>query len=209
MKVQEVPNYNYEEKRAFAGPILHISCPVELKLKEPASIGIPVASEQDLQKLQNLSISSVRICYRSLEDSSQEWVDITKDLRPPAKLENGTVTFQVTHFALFTVILASETLEEASIRELLKCDSSAPQRAGFLACLCSPENLVERLLVLCCYPLQMASRVWKNVSRRYTVVSQGQETSRHPLNIEDKVYFSLPDALSPSIEIDMETNFLQ
>ena len=100
IQVQEVPNYNYEEKRAFAGPILHISCPVEVKLKKPALIKIPVASEQDLQKLQNLSITNVRIYYQSTGNNSQEWVDITENLRPPAKLENGTVTFQVKHFSL-------------------------------------------------------------------------------------------------------------
>ena len=99
IQVQEVPNYDYGKKRAFAGPILHISCPVEVALKKPASIRLPVASEKDLQKLQNLSISNVRIYYRSTGDSSQEWVDITEELRPPAKLENGTVTFQVNHFS--------------------------------------------------------------------------------------------------------------
>lgn len=99
-QVQEVPNDDYEETRAFVGPILHISCPVDVELKKPASIRIPVASEQDLQKLRSLSISNVRICYRSTQDSSQEWVDITEELRPPPKLENGTVTFQVNHFSL-------------------------------------------------------------------------------------------------------------
>ena len=71
-QVQEVPNDDYEETRAFVGPILHISCPVDVELKKPASIRIPVASEQDLQKLRSLSISNVRICYRSTQDSSQE-----------------------------------------------------------------------------------------------------------------------------------------
>ena len=98
-QVQEVPNYYYEEEKAFAGPILHISGPVEVKLNKPALIKIPVASEQDLQKLQNLSISNVRIYHQSTGNNSLEWVDITEDLRPPAKLENGTVTFQVKHFS--------------------------------------------------------------------------------------------------------------
>jgi len=99
-------------------------------------------------------------------------------------------------------------LEEAVI-QLPKCDFSVPQRAGFLACLCSTDNSVDHLLVLCCFPRQMVNIVWQNVSLRYTVVSHGQETSRHQLNREDKVFFSLPDALSACDEIDMETNFLQ
>lgn len=99
IQVQEVLNDDYEEKRAFTGPILHISCPMEVKLREPALVRLPVASKQDLQKLQSLSISNVRIYYQSKRDSSQEWVDITGDLRPPAKLEKGTVIFQVNHFS--------------------------------------------------------------------------------------------------------------
>ena len=99
IQVQEVLNDDYEEKRAFTGPILHISCPMEVKLREPALVRLPVASEQDLQKLQSLSISYVRIYCQSTRDSSQEWVDITDDLRPPAKLEKGTVIFQVNHFS--------------------------------------------------------------------------------------------------------------
>jgi len=210
MKVQEVLNDDYEEKRAFTGPILHISCPVEVKLREPALVKIPVASQQDLQKLQSLSISNVRIYNQSqsTRDSSQEWVDITKDLRPPAKLEKGTVIFQINHFSRLAAVLMASMLEEALI-QLPKCDFSAPQRAGFLACLCFTGNSVDYLLVLCCFPLQMANIVWEKVSSRYTVVSHGQDTSRHQLNREDNVFFSLPDALSPCEEIDLETNFLQ
>ena len=98
---------------------------------------------------------------------------------------------------------------EESVIQLSKCDFSVPQRAGFIACLCSTGNSVDHLLVLCCFPLQMENIVWEKVSSRYTVVSHGQDTSRHQLNREDNVSFSLPDALSPLIEIDLETNFLQ
>lgn len=99
--------------------------------------------------------------------------------------------------------------EKAAILELLKFNSSAPQAAGFLACLCSTGNPGEYLLILCCYPLQMASEVWKKVSSRYKVDRHGEDTSRQSLNIEDKVSFTLPDALSPCEQIDMETNFLR
>ena len=111
----------------------------------------------------------------------------------------------------YTALLMSEISQENgyTIRELLKRDSSARQRAGFLACLCSTGNPLEHLLVLCCYPVQMASEVWKEVSSRYSVHRHGQDTSRHSLNREDKVSFSLPDALSPSEQIDMETDYLQ
>lgn len=108
----------------------------------------------------------------------------------------------------YTTFLVPADLGEAGILELLKFDCFAPQLAGFLACLCFTKNSDERLLVLCCYPLHLANEVWEAVSTRYYVGRHGQDTSRHPLNREDKVFFSLPDALSPCEQIDMETNYL-
>ena len=115
----------------------------------------------------------------------------------------------VLYLLRYATVLVPAVLEEPGVLELLKFDSSAPQRAGFLACLCSTGSQGEQLLVLCCYPLQKASEVWKAVSSRYKVDRHGQDKSRYSLNREDKVSFTLPDALSPCEQIDMETNFLQ
>ena len=115
----------------------------------------------------------------------------------------------VLYLLRYTPILVPAVFKEAGILELLRFDSSAPQRAGFLACLCSTGSPVEHLLILCCYPLQMASEVRKEVSSIYKVDRHGQDTSRQSLNIEDQVSFTLPDALSPCEQIDMETNFLR
>ena len=113
------------------------------------------------------------------------------------------------HLLRFTAILASEFLEEARFLGLLRCDFSAPQRAEFLACLCSIGNVEERLLILCCFPLHMRNEVWTRVSSRYTVVSHGRDTSRQPLHRDEKVSFSLLGGLSPCTQIDKKTDFLQ
>lgn len=68
---------------------------MEDKLEEPASITMPIALEQDRKKLPNPETRMVRICSRSKRDSSQEWVDITEKLEPPAELQNGVLAFQV------------------------------------------------------------------------------------------------------------------
>ena len=97
--MQQVTHDDFEERRVFVGPILHISCSQEVELKEPASIRIPIALQQDRARLQNLPSTHIRIFYRSTVDKSQEWAEITKQLKAPAKLENGVVTFQVNHFS--------------------------------------------------------------------------------------------------------------
>ena len=68
---------------------------MENELGEPVSVTMPLALEQDQNKLQNVETSQVRLCSRSKRGSSQEWVDITEKLEPPAKLQDGVLAFQV------------------------------------------------------------------------------------------------------------------
>lgn len=99
IQVQEVPRNYSEERKVFVGPILHISSSQEVELTEPASISIPIPLEQDQIQLQNLSSTHARIFYCDTKEKSQEWVEITRQLKTPAKLEKGVVTFHVNHFS--------------------------------------------------------------------------------------------------------------
>lgn len=98
MQVQQVPNDDFQERKVIFGPILHILCSVEAELTTPATIWIPLTLQEDQTELPDPSSSHVRTFYR--RDSSQEWVEITEKLKPPAKMENGVVTFQVNHFSM-------------------------------------------------------------------------------------------------------------
>ena len=102
--MQQVPNAydDNEEHRVFLGPILHISSSLgEVELQEPALIRIPITLQQDqIHELPDTSSSHVRIFYRSTKDRLKEWVEITRQLETPVKVENGVVTFQVNHFSL-------------------------------------------------------------------------------------------------------------
>lgn len=97
--MQQVPRNDSEERKVFVGPILHISSSREVELTEPASISIPISLEQNRIQLQNLSSTHARIFYCDTKEKSQEWVEITRQLKTPPKLENGVVTFQVNHFS--------------------------------------------------------------------------------------------------------------
>lgn len=95
--MEQVTNDDFEEKRVFVGPILHMSHSVEDELKEPASVRLPITLQQDQNDLENLPSSHIRVFRRT--GSSQEWVEITRQLKTPAKLENGFVTFQVNNIS--------------------------------------------------------------------------------------------------------------
>ncbi len=79
-------------------------------------------------------------------------------------------------------------------------DPSVTQDAEFLACLCDTGHPVEHLLVLCCYPIHLASIVWVDVTSRYTVIRHGQCTSPHPLSRDDQALVSLPTTIIPCAE---------
>ena len=100
IQIQQTPNDDYEEKGAFVSPILHISCPEEVALEEPAFIRIPITLEEKQIDLQNLSSSQIRVFHRCTRKISQEWEDITRKLKTPPKLENGVVSFQVKRFSM-------------------------------------------------------------------------------------------------------------
>lgn len=92
--MEQVPDADFEKKEIFVGPILHISYSVEDELKEPPFITIPITLPKDQNELQSLLSSHIRVFYQW--GKSQEWVEISKQLKTPAKLlENGLVTFQV------------------------------------------------------------------------------------------------------------------
>jgi len=72
---------------------------VEVELKEPALIRVPITLDQQQDEPLNLSSSHISVFYQSTGRESQEWVEITDALKTPPKLEIGVVSFQVNHFS--------------------------------------------------------------------------------------------------------------
>lgn len=99
IQVQQAPSSYFEERGVFVSPILHISCLVVVELKEPALIRMPITLDQQQDESLNLPSSHISVFYRSTGKESQEWVEITSELKAPPKLEIGVVSFQVNHFS--------------------------------------------------------------------------------------------------------------
>ena len=99
IQIQQTPNDDYEKKGAYVSPILHISCPVEVALEEPALIRIPITLEEKQIDLQNLSSSQIIVFHRCTRRRSEKWSEITRKLKTSPKLENGVVSFQVKRFS--------------------------------------------------------------------------------------------------------------
>ena len=78
-------------------------------------------------------------------------------------------------------------------------DISRPQEVGFLAFLCEEqeENLEEKLLILCCFPLHMKSELKRNISSEHRLVLRyGEAKAQKPLTKEDEAFFCLSNGLT-------------
>lgn len=104
-------------------------------------------------------------------------------------------------------VVTTKSSEEPDIPRILNQTSSVQQYAGFQACLCDIGRPSEQQLILCCYPSQSKNTL--KVSSEYKVVGSGRQRSQEPLKKEEKVFFSLSDALIRTEESGEELIFLR
>ena len=93
--MQEVPQGDDIEK--LEGPIIHIFCSEEVTLTQPATITIPFTLREESEDvyLRYEELREVRFFHA--KDESSAWAELhPKDF----KVENGVVTFQVSHFSM-------------------------------------------------------------------------------------------------------------
>lgn len=93
--MQEVPQGDENEKRE--GPIIHIFCSEEVTLTQQATITIPFTLRKESEEVysRDEELREVRIFHA--KDESSGWAEL---LPKDFKVENGVVTFQVSHFSM-------------------------------------------------------------------------------------------------------------
>ena len=101
--MEGVSNSDSKEKGVLVGPILHILYTSEDEIKDPVSISVPIASQQDQINLSEIPSSNVKIFLRGGKEKSRNWVETTKELKVPPRLDNGVVTFQVNGIKSFQI----------------------------------------------------------------------------------------------------------
>ena len=101
--MQGLSSDGFEGNRVLVGPVVHIAFtpkveskdPLQVSLTCPILISVPIDSQEHQIKLSGMSSRHVRVFFRGGKDTSRKWVDWTKRLKTPPKLEEGTVTFEV------------------------------------------------------------------------------------------------------------------
>ena len=98
LKLQEGPNIGPNREGMLVGPILHVSCSHNIELLEPAKISIPLTLFEGKRELSAQSSGQWRILHYSSE-KSQEWTEITDQLKMPPVVIDGILTLKVKHFS--------------------------------------------------------------------------------------------------------------
>ncbi|XP_022806861.1 uncharacterized protein LOC111343925 isoform X2 [Stylophora pistillata] len=203
LKVQEIPEEWLEECGVLVGPVLHITCSSALQLLEPAEITLPLSLRADAKRYKDLSTRGI-VVSANADDGITGWKDITKELPRPVKLNDGMVTFQVTHFTRFCVSQKKRKLLRDKRRRRLSGQSllyhladMKPRAAGFAACLCKAHEYGGRnsQLRFCCYPSHLEKRVREEWFSTYSVFLYGCGSSNENLYEDVQITASLHEGL--------------
>ncbi|XP_015775029.1 PREDICTED: uncharacterized protein LOC107353219 isoform X2 [Acropora digitifera] len=105
LKVQEVPQDEFQDLHLFAGPILHISDSSETEFLKPVTVQLPVCLREKTPTIPNPSMWRARIFYLRSETESKEWIEISSELDNPATYDGKVVKFQVRRFSGYACFL--------------------------------------------------------------------------------------------------------
>ncbi|XP_067047123.1 uncharacterized protein [Acropora muricata] len=105
LKVQEVPQDEFQDLHLFAGPILHISDSSKAEFLKPVTVQLPVCLREKTPTIPNPSMWRARIFYLRSETESKEWIEISSELDNPATYDGKVVRFQVRRFSGYACFL--------------------------------------------------------------------------------------------------------
>ncbi|XP_044170022.1 uncharacterized protein LOC122954060 [Acropora millepora] len=105
LKVQEVPQDEFQDLDLFAGPILRILGSPKAEFSKPVTIQLPVCLREKTPTIPNPSMCRVRIFFLRSETESKDWIEISSELENPPTYDGKVVKFQVQRFSGYTCFL--------------------------------------------------------------------------------------------------------
>ena len=98
VRVQEVPNKEFEEEGVFLGPILRIKCFEVVQFLRPVTIQLPVSLRDQEDFNPDPTKCHVRVLFLNCEEEKKEWTELT-DLVEPTQVDAKFVRIQVQRFS--------------------------------------------------------------------------------------------------------------
>ena len=210
LKVQEVPNAEFEKEGILLGPVLRIKCIEAVQFSKPVTIQLPISVGEQQDFNLNPTTCHVRVLFLKSDDEKKEWIEITDDLVKPLTIDGKFVRFHVERFSGYLLIVKStkensSSNEHTTINQLISCISVQPRLTVFFAYFC-PDLL--RILCLMCCPAHLKGEVLMELEKRgKRPVYQNSKKDLTPGH--DTASVSVSGGICPHIQKDMEGTVLR
>ncbi|CAH3187071.1 unnamed protein product [Porites lobata] len=212
LKVQEVPNKEFEEEGVFLGPILRIKCFEVVQFFRPVFIQLPVSLRDRQDFNPDPTKCHVRVLFLNCEEEKQEWTELT-DLVKPAQFDGSFVRIQVQRFSGYSYLLdwrpENSSVESLGIIRyicyLTRFIWKPPRRASFVAYF--RPDIPNILRLICCHS-HLTKAVIHDLQGKKVTYADG--SSRHDMIPgEDKAYVFVSGGICPFDDQDVNDVFLR
>ena len=210
LKVQEVPNAEFEKEGILLGPVLRIKCIEAVQFLKPATIQLPISVGEQQDFNLNPTTCHVRVLFLKSDDEKKEWIEITDDLVKPPTIDGTFVRFHVERFSAYSHSVESRKKKSRSNKQRIinhhnNRISVQPRLTVFFAYF-RPDLL--RILCLMCCPAHLKGEVLMELEKRgKRPVYQNSKKDLTPGH--DKASVSVSGGICPNIEKEMEEVYLR
>ena len=204
LKVQEVPNEEFEVEGKFLGPVLRIKCLQAVQFLKPVTIQLPIS----LREQQHLNLNPtclVRVLFLKSDNDQKEWIEITDDLVERPILDGKFVRFHVERFSAYSCY-AEEENENSRFygQRIINFHNSRivvqPRLTVFFAYF--RPDLLNILCLMCCPAHLKGEEVRKLEKQGITPICKNSRKDMVPGHDKASVFVS--GGICPYIKSDME-----
>ena len=210
LKVQEVPNEEFEENGIFLGPVLRINCNEAVQFLKPVTIQLPISLREEKVLNLNPTTCHVRVLFLKSDNDQKEWIDITDDLVKPPRLVRQFVRFYAERFSGYSCYVKrrnkNSRFNEQRIRNRLNGSISDQPRLAVFFAYFRPDHV--RILCLKSCLAHLKVKVLRELKKQdITPVCNNSKRDMTPGHDEASV--SVSGGIYPYIRREMEKIYLR
>ena len=168
LKVQEVPNGEFEKEGILLGPVLRIKCIEAVQFSKPVTIQLPISVGEQQHFNLNPTTCHVRVLFLKSDDEKKEWIEITNDLVKPPTIDGKFVRFHVERFSAYSHSVERRKKKSRSNKQRIinhhnNRISVQPRLTVFFAYF--RPDLLSILCLMCC-PAHLKGEVLMELEKR-------------------------------------------
>ena len=210
LKVQEVPNEEFEVEGKFLGPVLRIKCFQAVQFLKPVTIQLPVSLREQHDLNVNPTTCLVRVLFLKSDNDQKEWIEITDDLVKPPSLDRKFVRFHVKRFSGYShyVERRNENSRFNGQRKINVHNSRIvvqPRLTVFFGYF-RPDLLI--ILCLMCCPANLTWEVVRQLEKQ-GITPICKTSKKHLVPGHDKASVFVSGGICPHVKSDTEEIYLR